>query len=99
MYNNDKRGKEMKIIFILACAAAFLMTENILASDELNTLDQGVYFLKSNECWKRCNDCKSRCKKNKGEELKDCEENCYDINATCCEAHGQKGWYKSCGCK
>jgi len=44
-------------------------------------------------CWSRCEDCVSRC------HTSDCRDNCTDNNASCCEARGKRGYYRSCGCE
>ncbi len=54
--------------------------------------------LDTSQCWKRCKDCEGRCSKKSGDDKRNCEENCHDGNATCCEAGGKKGTYKMCGC-
>ncbi len=46
-----------------------------------------------NQCWSRCSDCVHRCKSNR-----DCEANCTDSNASCCEAHDTHAIYHMCGC-
>ena len=50
------------------------------------------------QCWSRCVSCRDRCSKKSGSDRSDCEDNCIDANATCCEANGGKGTYKMCGC-
>lgn len=51
-----------------------------------------VMPLDVNRCWPSCMDCERRCSD------ESCKENCHDNNASCCEANGKQGTYKSCGC-
>lgn len=54
--------------------------------------------LDASQCWSRCNDCTRRCSSKKGDDRKNCEDNCFDSNSNCCEANRKKGNYHSCGC-
>lgn len=46
----------------------------------------------SSRCWPSCEACVSRARD--GARRADC----YDQNASCCEANGQKPIFRSCGC-
>jgi hypothetical protein len=55
--------------------------------------------LSASRCRQSCNNCKQRCAHHKdSRERRDCELNCYDVSAACCEANGTRPWYRSCGC-
>ncbi|MBM4377500.1 MAG: hypothetical protein FJ095_20680 [Deltaproteobacteria bacterium] len=54
--------------------------------------------LDASQCGHRCFGCKNRCSSKSGRDRSDCEENCYDMSASCCEANGKKPVYKMCGC-
>jgi hypothetical protein len=55
--------------------------------------------LSASRCRQSCNDCKQRCARHKdARDRRDCELNCYDVSAACCEANGTRPWYRSCGC-
>ena len=58
-----------------------------------------VETLSASRCRQTCGDCKQRCARHKdARDRRDCEMNCYDVSAACCEANGQRPWYRSCGC-
>ncbi len=60
--------------------------------------DEGQTELDKAGCKSRCSDCKNRCSKKSGQEKTNCEEDCYDANAKCCEANNGKQLYNICGC-
>ncbi len=61
----------------------------------INGRDDAVE-LDARRCKDSCNECIWRCRQSQAGFR--CDENCRDMNHTCCEANGKKGVNMSCGC-
>jgi hypothetical protein len=85
----------------LVLAALVLLTATGAAPFPLEPAEECAEAvpLSASRCRQSCGDCKQRCARHKdARDRRDCEMNCYDVSAACCEANGARPWYRSCGC-
>ena len=84
-------------LFSLIVLAMFLFPVNTNNPAAL-TFSNSHVTLDASDCWDRCDKCRDRCSNKSGDDKRNCEENCFDANASCCESCGKKGTAHSCGC-
>jgi len=80
------------VVFVLFATVGFETSS--IAEDNVGDVSNNVIELDeaSFRCWGRCDDCLRRANNDND------KNNCYDMNANCCESSDKKPVYKSCGC-